>query len=62
MAACRQRINSERCEEWLQLLASVPIETRDESDAGIRIYETHLCLLLNFGKPQLEIRRIVPIL
>ena len=28
----RQRIKPERCEELLDLLASLPIETRDESD------------------------------
>jgi len=32
MAERRRRIEPERCEELLELLASLPIETRDESD------------------------------
>ena len=32
MAERRQRIKPERCEELLELLASLPIDTQDESD------------------------------
>jgi predicted nucleic acid-binding protein len=41
----RQRIKPERCEELLELLASLPIETQDESDRlrgpVLRLARTH---------------------
>jgi hypothetical protein len=56
MAERRQRMEPKRCMELLDLLASLPIDTQDESDR-LRVYDAvHLDLSLSLKCPCIALR------